>query len=516
MRNHQRSRRSELAIALDGTSDVPLYLQIAGSISADIRDARLRPGDPLPGSRTLAHALGVHRNTVLAAYTELVTEGWVRTEIAGGTFVADDLPRRKRSVAGTSRPRTALEPGYPLAPAASYEKPPSYPTGTLILAKGAPDVRLLPALELARAYRRVLVRDGARLLTYGDPRGLEAFREVLATNLANTRGINATSDAILVTRGSQMAIDLAARVLIKRGDVVVVEELGHRAAWNAFRLAGARLVAAPVDRDGMCIDALETIMRECSVRAIYVTPHHQFPTTAVMPPSRRARLLELARAHGTAIIEDDYDHEFHYDGRPVLPLASADPHGVVLYIGTFTKTLAPGLRMGFVVAPTPVIEAMTSTRVTSDLQGDLTMESALVELFQNGEYERHIHRMRQAYHSRRDALVGALARELGSVVSFDAPSGGMALWARIAPEIDVDEWAHRALAHGVAFRGARMYDFRGESQPFARLGFSFHDESELAEAVRRMATALRELGAGMSGVPSLPHARASADMARVS
>lgn len=495
MPTHPLIRRWKLAIALDTANELPLYLQIARSISGDIRGGRLRSGEALPGSRTLAQTLGVHRNTVLAAYTELVTEGWVRTEVAGGTFVSAELTARQQRSLQDARANIASEPGYAIHAPTTYENPPAYEPDTLVLAKGAPDVRMLPLIALARAYRRVLVRDGRQLLTYGDPRGHNGLRGALATMLSESRGIHATVDAIMVTRGSQMAIDLAARALITPGDIVIVESFGHRPAWNAFRLAGARLIAAPMDAGGLSVDALEPIVAGERVRAIYVTPHHQFPTTTVMPPARRTQLLEFARKHHIAIIEDDYDHEFHYDGRPVLPLASADPGGVVVYVGTLSKVLTPGLRIGFVAAPPPVIDAMTSVRVTADLQGDLSAECAIAELFATGELDRHVRRMRRAYHSRRDALVRALTRELGSALTFDVPSGGMAIWARAADDIDVDEWAHHALAHRVAFRGGRMYDFKGESQPFTRLGFSFHNEDELAESARRMATALRDLRA---------------------
>ncbi|MDQ2888987.1 MAG: PLP-dependent aminotransferase family protein [Gemmatimonadota bacterium] len=493
MTAHPHARRWTLAIALDPASELPLYLQIAHAISADIRAGRLTLGDALPGSRTLAHTLGVHRNTVLAAYTELVTEGWVRTEVAGGTFVSAQPPTGKRGSLPGAQQGVPSEPGFDVDAPTTFENPPAYEPDTLILAKGAPDVRMLPLIPLARAYRRVLTRSGRQLLTYGDPRGLRELRSALATMLSESRGIHANVDAIMITRGSQMAIDLAARALVTPGDAVIVESLGHRPAWNAFRLAGARLFAAPVDEHGLSIDAVESIAATERVRAIYVTPHHQFPTTTVMPPARRAQLLELARRHRIAIIEDDYDYEFHYDGRPVLPLASADTSGVVVYVGTLSKILTPGLRIGFVVAPPMVIDAMTSVRVTADLQGDLAVESAVSELFATGELDRHVRRVRRAYNSRRDALVRALHHELGAALSFEVPSGGMALWARVADDIDIDEWAHHALAHRVAFRGGRLYDFKGESQPYTRLGFSFHDEAELAESARRMAAALADL-----------------------
>lgn len=476
----------QLPIALDAESDLPLYLQISGTIAAAIRTRRLSPGDALPGSRSLARSVGVHRNTVLAAYTELMAEGWVTTRGSSGTFVSHDLP----ATAGVERPKASAGAGFDIGPPLPYERPPSYRPGALVLAKGAPDVRLLPTVELARAYRRVLGRDGRALLTYGDPAGHPRLRAALAEMLSTARGVVTGSDGILVTRGSQMALDLIARSMIGPGEVVVVEALGHPQVWNAFRLAGAELLPVPVGVGGLQVDAVAEIARHRRVRAVYVTPHHQFPTTTVMPAASRLQLLDLAQAHGFAVIEDDYDHEFHYDGRPVLPLASSDRGGVVIYVGTLSKILAPGLRIGFVAAPPSVIERMTSVRVAADLQGDLALECAVAELFTTGELGRHVRRMRRTYRSRRDALVSALRGELAGWLEVTVPSGGMALWARAAPEVNVDAWARRASAYGVEFRGGRMYDFGGGYQPFARLGFTYHDERELAEAARRMARSL--------------------------
>lgn len=479
----------ELTVALESAAALPIFLQIARAVVGDIRSGRLRPGDALPGSRRLARSLGVHRNTVLAAYDELIAEGWLWTRAAGGTFVASEPP--SPALSQPSAPtRIAERPGYPLPEPLPPDLPPPYPPGTLVLARGAPDVRLVPTTELARAYRRVLLREGPALLAYGDPAGHPRLRAALASMLSAARGIAATAETVMVTRGSQMALDLAARALVAPGDTVAVEALGHPPAWRAFRLAGARLVPIELDREGLRVEALAEALARHPIRAVYLTPHHQFPTAVVMPADRRRALLELARAHRLAIIEDDYDHEFHYDGKPILPLASRDPAGTVLYVGTLSKILAPGLRTGFVAAPPPVIERMASLRVVSDLQGDLLAECALAELFQDGELGRHVRRMRGIYRARRDALVAALRAELGSVLEIDVPSGGMALWARVAPGIDLDAWSRRALACGVAFRPGRVYDFRGASRPFIRLGFTFHDEGELAEAARRMARAL--------------------------
>jgi GntR family transcriptional regulator/MocR family aminotransferase len=294
---------------------------------------------------------------------------------------------------------------------------------------------------------------------------------------------------VLVTRGSQMALDLVARALIAPGDVVAVEAFGYRPAWTALRAAGARLVPIAVDGDGLRVDELAALATRERVRAVYVTPHHQYPTTVTLAPGRRLQLLDLARHHRLAIIEDDYDFEFHYEGRPVLPLASADASGQVVYVGTLSKLLAPGLRLGFVVAPPALVERLAQLRRAIDRQGDHAVESAVAELIEEGELARHARRARLAYHARRDALVEALAAQpaLAEGLEIVVPSGGMALWARAAT--DVDAWAARALEQRVAITTARRYAFDGRARPWVRLGFAALDERELREAARRLALA---------------------------
>jgi GntR family transcriptional regulator / MocR family aminotransferase len=287
-----------------------------------------------------------------------------------------------------------------------------------------------------------------------------------------------------------MAIALLARTLIRPGDVVVVEQLGYRPAWEAFRLAGAEVLGVPVDENGLNIDVLERAIDEHVIRAVYVTPHHQFPTTVTLAAGRRMRLLELARVHRFAIIEDDYDHEFHYDGRPVLPLASADSDGVVAYIGTLSKVLAPGLRIGYVVAPTDVIEQVAAHRSFIDTQGDAVLEAAIAELLEDGAIQRHIRRMRREYHVRRDVLVEALREQLDRYVAFAVPAGGIALWVKGKNGLDVDAWAKAARDRGAVIVTGSAYALDGRSRSFARLGFASLSSKELHEGVRRLRAAL--------------------------
>ncbi|HRI67305.1 MAG TPA: PLP-dependent aminotransferase family protein, partial [Polyangium sp.] len=239
--------------------------------------------------------------------------------------------------------------------------------------------------------------------------------------------------------------------------------------------------------EGLSVDALEVLLAREPIRLLYLTPHHQYPSTVLLSSSRRLRLLELARTHRFAILEDDYDHEFHYDGRPVLPLASADRSGVVVYMGTLSKILAPGLRIGFVVAPVPLIERLAAIRNFIDRQGDQAMERAIAELLEDGEVQRHARRMRRIYQERRDVLAQALLKQLGDVVEFQVPSGGIAMWVRVAQDIDVDDWVERAADRGLAVHAGRRYAFDGRSRPFLRMCFASLNEREIREAVGRLA-----------------------------
>ncbi len=477
-----------LALADDGGP--PVFLQIARAVAEAVRAGRLRPGQRLPGSRRMAGDLGVHRNTVLAAYAELAAEGWIDAAHGRGTFVSADIPdERPRLLTGAARRNaTPRRTSFPLAGAAVAEaRRARHPAGALVLAGGVPDLRLVARAPLWRAYRRVLSRGPVELLGYGDPRGHIRLRSALAGMLAATRGLPAAADDLVITRGSQMGLHLVARALVAPGDLVAVEALGYRPAWETLRAAGARLLAVPVDGDGIDVDRLRALGARRRLRAVYVTPHHQYPTTVPMSPARRLALLALAAERGFAVIEDDYDNEFHYQGRPILPLASADTAGAVIYVGTLSKVLAPALRIGYLVAPTPLAERFTILRSITDGQGDPITEAAIADLVEEGELQRHVRRVRGIYRARRDAIAAHLRRDLAGVLAFDVPPGGMALWATARRGIDVDSWAARAAAAGVIVSTGREFAIDGRPRPCFRLGFAQRTETEIAEAVRRLA-----------------------------
>ncbi|WP_394846250.1 PLP-dependent aminotransferase family protein [Pendulispora brunnea] len=473
-------------VALDPGSQLPIFLQIARAISADIRRGRLRPGTVLPGSRTLARSLSVHRNTVLASYRELKDGGWVVSE-QRSLRVSDAIPAHPpRSL---PRTRSKSTTGFDLVPARLGPEIPMPDARTRLPDGGLPDLRLVPVDLLARAYRRALRAKTASPLGYGSGRGCVALRQSLATLLSEMRGLACEEDDVVITNGSQMALDLVARTLVRPGDVVAVENPGYPVAWDAWRLAGAELVPIDVDREGLRVDQLSALAATRPLRAVYTTPHHQFPTTVSLSPARRIELLNLARSRRVAIIEDDYDFEFHYAGRPVLPLASADDAGVVIYLGTMSKILAPGVRLGFVAGPRPLLDELAARRARLD-RGNPAMERAIGELLEDGLLRRHARKMRRLYEARRDALSEALERELGRVLTFDVPAGGMSLWLTVDPKVDVEGWLQRARAKGVSFMTGRAFDFHGRPRSAIRMGFSALDERELRDIVRRMRTAL--------------------------
>jgi len=488
----------EFTLALFETADLPLFLRISGAIVRDIARGRLRPGDPLPGTRTLASSLGVHRSTVVAAYAELTSQGWLEAQRGGATSIARVPPEvtpRRFAASADLRERVPSRTSYTVerAPAAALTLP-EVNRGDLLLWGGAPDLRLIPdelLTRLARAYGRAAHQHGGVLFGYTrEVRGHPRLRAALAELLSNARGLAAGENSVFVTRGSQMALELIARALISPGDVVAVEALGYPNAFNLFRRAGARLLPVLVDAHGIDVAALTRLHAEHPVRLVYVTPHHQYPTTVTLASARRAALLDFARKERVAIVEDDYDQEFHYDGRPVLPLASADPHGSVIYVGTLAKIFAPGLRLAFVVAPEPLLARMDHERVLLDRQGDQVLECAVAELLEDGEVQRHVRRVRRVYQSRRDTFCDALDAGLGDKVAYRRPAGGLALWAGVSHGIDVEAWRNSARKLGVHFQIGRQFSVDGRSVPCARFGFALLDEFEIPRAVCRLRESL--------------------------
>jgi GntR family transcriptional regulator/MocR family aminotransferase len=469
---------------IDSGRDVPIYMQIIQALIRDIESGRLTSGAFLPSSRELAEALAVNRKTVVLAYEDLVAQGWLESAGTRGTMVSLSLPSRGN---GTS------DAGSGGGSAAAYEfmEPPSRPLALPggagpKLDEGTPDGRLFPAELLSRAYRSAVMRAAREnRLQYRDPRGSPVLRENVAAMLRSERGLPVTAKNICITRGSQHGIFLATQILTEAGDSVAVEELTYEPAVAAFRARGASIHSVGLDQDGIRVDELEKICRRERLRAVFLTPHHQFPTTVSLRPERRLRLLELADHYGFAVVEDDYDHEFHFESQPLLPMASYAP-GRVIYVGSLSKLLLPALRIGYVAAPEKVIDAFAHLISISDGMGNTLTEEAAAELIENGELRRHGRKARHVYARRRQSFAASLDQHLRALVEYDMPEGGLAFWLRFRDEQVLDRLERRAGEMGLRFAASRSFMTRESAPRGLRFGFASLTEFEAEEALARV------------------------------
>lgn len=471
-----------------------VYQQVAHALIEEIRRGRLAPGSALPGTRSLAENLGVNRKTVIEAYDELAAQGWVNADRTRGTFVSAELPILKELNGESSRRRPGPMPDRPdfRMLGAAPDIPAFLPERDLLLFDdGAPDTRHMPVAAFSRAYRSALTQAAQRnRLGYGDPRGTLALRQSISVMLNVERGLTTTPDNICLTRGSQMAIYLTSRILAGPRDAVVMEELCYPPAREAFRAVGAEVVSVGVGEDGMQIDELEATCRKKRVRVVYVTPHHQFPTTVLLKPDRRWRLLALAEQFGFAIVEDDYDHEFHFVSQPMLPIASFDPWGKVVYIGSMSKLLAPSLRLGYIAAPKDFVDRAAGEIMMIDRQGDPVTELAISELIADGEIHRHTRKAMRLYAERRHMMAKLLTERFREQVQFTLPNGGLAIWVKFTDDIDMEALAVAARARGVKILPGNAFAITDRSVRAARLGFASLNTAELDTAILRLQRAL--------------------------
>ncbi|MFO7258601.1 MAG: PLP-dependent aminotransferase family protein [Bacteroidota bacterium] len=473
-------------IVIDSKSEMPVYLQIANSFIHNIRAGRLRKGLRLPGTREVAALLNVNRMTVVVAYSELEAQGWIEVRPRKGTFVSEALPLLSpKSYAEKSGP-SALpdEPRF-----AFYERYlPSRATRflgaapKLVINDGFPDPRLVPMEQLLRNMRRFSrMKSQQKYLMYGNAQGTEFLRETLAAFLSDTRGLPVTPSNILITHGAQMGIFLAANLLIRPRDVVVVGQPGYIFVNRTLEQLGAKLHHVPVDEEGLDVDVIERLCRRKKIKFVYVISHHHNPTTVTLSPERRIRLLELAVRYRFAILEDDYDYDFHYASKPIMPMASLDTTGSVIYIGTLTKTLAPAVRLGFMVAPAKFITSAVHLRRIVDMQGDSLLENGIAELYRDGTMSSHIRKTVKLYRERRDHFCQLLQSELSDEVSFKIPDGGMSVWVQFKK--NTTRIAERAYARGLLLRDGTEFDTDKVRYNAMRMGFASLNFKEQKMAV---------------------------------
>jgi GntR family transcriptional regulator/MocR family aminotransferase len=321
--------------------------------------------------------------------------------------------------------------------------------------------------------------------------GMQKFREILSDYLNTSRGLQTSYENIMITRGSQMAMYLLTRALFKKDDTIIVGDTNYYYADQTFIAAGMNLQRVRVDEWGIDVDAIEKVCQRKRIKAIYITSHHHYPTTVTLIASRRIRLLELSEKYGFIIIEDDYDYDFHYLSSPILPLISADVKGMVVYIGTLSKTIAPAIRTGYVIAPPNLILELARYRQLIDTQGDPIMELALAEMIDEGEIRRHMKKAQQEYHKRRDFMCALIHDKLSDIIDFRVPDGGLAIWAKFDKSVPLPPLTEKLRAQGLILSNGLIHNKSAVSLNSTRMGFAWMTPKETEKGVSILAKTIK-------------------------
>ncbi len=471
-------------ITVDKKNRQPVYLQIANQLMGLIKQGRMKAGQRLPSSREMASLLHIHRRTVVRSYEELLAQGWLESHTGSGTFVARQLPVIMPQIlltAAGNRFYPARTAGFSFQELPHLNRDMLNPVTSLHLDEGVPDSRLAPLEELSRAYKSQMMTGNRYLrLGYGDPKGSSWLRQELSEYLNETRGLKTNAENILTTRGVVMGLYLVSACLLSPGDQVVVGEKSWEGANANFLQAGAKLIKIPVDEHGIVIESLEQICLSQKLRLLYTTSHHDYPTTVALRADRRVRLLQLAEKYGFIIFEDDYDYDFHYLSKPLLPLAASDAAGMVIYCGSFTKTISPAFRIGWLAAPQNIIRHLSQLRRIIDRQGDTILENAMAELLRQGVIQRHLRKSLRIYKMRRDYFCDLLKLYLDKQLQFQVPDGGMAVWTNFDHTLDLSVLAKKALQHDLYFSDGKIYNAANHA---TRLGFASSTPDELEKCV---------------------------------
>lgn len=472
-------------IIINTDTTEPLYRQIAVQLIALIQEGKLLPGTLLPSTRTLAFDLQLHRKTITAAYDVLVSEDWVDNLPRKGYAVSSDLPlikprsyKKNKISAFANKGVISFEPlEMILNPIVSMDK------SRIMIDDGFPDVSLLPVTTIAKQFKKALDNVTYKAVLRHGMWENSNLSVALSTFLKQTRGLDMGVENIFITRGAQMAIYIAASLIIKPGDKVIVSDPSYFIADLAFERLGAELIRVPVDNEGMCTASIEEVLKKNDVKMIYMIPHHHHPTTVTMSVERREHMLKLIKAYDIAVIEDDYDYDFQFKYDPYLPLASGDHGGKIIYIGSLTKVLGTPFRLGYMVATIDFLEAARKLRRLIDIRGDAIIEEAAAGLINNGDLTRHIQRSNRLYGQRCDIASELISKELTDVVTFIKPTGGMALWLQFNPEFKLLDIIKKAHKDGVTISGSVYCMGENAHLNGCRFGFASLNEKQLTEAV---------------------------------
>ncbi len=482
-----------LLITLDRAAETPLIRQVYVAIREAIVSGALRAGAQVPSTRTLARELGVSRTTVVVAYDHLIAEGYIEPVSGAGSFVTSalrdgagppspdiggqesDVRTSRAARAYLSSRRMTLEGGQ----------------GAVAFRIGEPDVRAFPAALWGRLLNRALKTAAPDALRYGNAGGSPRLREEIAQYLAATRGVKASAEQVIIVRGAQQGLDLAARLLLDPGDTAWVEDPGYVIGRQVLRGVGAQVAAVPTDSEGLIVT--EGKSAAPNARVAYVAPSHQFPLGSTMSLRRRVELLSWAAGTGAWIIEDDYDSEFRYAGQPLTALQGLDQAGRVLYIGTFSKTVFPALRLGYIVVPAQLVEVFEAARSTIDHAATTVEQLALAEFLASGQFARHVRQMRALYRGRHDALVEAAANELVDLLRIEHARTGMHVVGWLPLSVNDQDVAAAALDAGIEVSALSTHCLNRQLPPGLVLGFAGVSEQAIRAAVPKLARVIERV-----------------------
>ncbi|CDF81051.1 transcriptional regulator, GntR family [Formosa agariphila KMM 3901] len=476
-------------LEFDKSKTKPVYIQVSEQIVNLIQRGYLLKGSVLPGTRALSQLLNIHRNTAVAIYDELASQGWVEIIPNKGTFVL--LPEQKTakikaSAHSFNKAYSYSETtGFPFHNAMHLASTSQVTKSEYVINDGKPDLRLHPTFQFARWYsaamkRKPLIKKWNRTRTGS----YSEFETQLSNYLNATRGFRIKPKNLISTRSTEMSLYIVSQLLIKQNDIVLVGRLSNYASNMIFQQAGAIIKTIPVDEDGLDVDYIKTHFVKGSIRCIYICAQRDYPTTITLSAQRRLKLLQLAKQYKFAIIEDDFDYDFQFEGSAMLPLASSDANGLVIYLGKMGQSLFPSFQTGFVVAPENLISETKNYLQLLDQQGDLIQEQMLSELISEGEINRLIKKNILIYKRRRDCLIHHLSMSFKKSIQYEIPSGGLAIWLQFKPEISLAKFAEVSEKNNVFIPKTMLYQDKNTCA--IRFGFGHLDEAEIADVVQAL------------------------------
>ncbi|MDQ3064275.1 MAG: PLP-dependent aminotransferase family protein [Acidobacteriota bacterium] len=496
MRTHRKTVAPFITVPLESSS-IPIYRQLYETLRRAILSGQLPAESQVPSTRALAEQLAVSRMTVVNAYDQLLAEGYIEGVSGSGTYVASVLPeemleiqvKRQQNNANSKSRATISKRGERLA---SFNLANLRPSRTdrnfSAFHYGVPAIDAFPFDVWSRLTTRRLQRVPASLFGSGNPAGFTPLREAVAAYLQTARAVRCKPEQVIIVAGAQQALALTAQILIDEKDVVWMENPCYLGARNVFAAAGAKIVSVPIDAEGF--DLSFALKANKNARLVCVTPSHQYPLGLTMSLSRRLALIEWARANDSWIIEDDYDSEFRYSGRPFASLQGLDETGRVIYVGTFSKTIFPALRLGYMVVPESLVDVFAAARALSDGHSPSIDQAVLTDFIEEGHFSRHVRRMRFLYAERQAALVDAAKKDLTGLLEVNADEAGMHLIGWLPAGVNDRTACEKALTQGVEVTPLSAYS----SEPLTRgglvLGYTAFSTGQIKNAVRRLVKAL--------------------------